>query len=328
MKNFSFLLIPVIFVCFLSVNSFGQKIGKYQTISLEASPELQKIVDSAIKQTITKFADKGVKAENLSVTLIDLRDASKFKSAAFRGEEKIYPASVSKLFYLVALHQWMENGKVKITPEIQRAMRDMIVDSSNEATQFIVDVITDTSSGAELSPKELEKWAYKRNAVNRYFTSLNYQNINVCQKTFCEDAYGREQQFRGKDGINRNKLTTNATARLMAEIVLGKAVTADRTKQMMELLKRDWEAKEGRVFDGDDQANGFTGIALKDLKMNGTKLWSKAGWTSTTRHDVAYIETPDGLKFVICVFTEKFANEKNIIPTIAKVVLEEFGKTK
>lgn len=328
MKNYSFLLIPVLFVCFLSVNLFGQKIGKYQTISLETSPELQKIVDSATSQTIDKFAGKGVKAENLSVTLIDLRDASKFKSASFRGEEKIYPASVSKLFYLVALHQWMENGKVKITPEIQRAMSDMIVDSSNEATQFIVDVITDTSSGAELSPKELEKWAYKRNAVNRYFTSLNYQNINVCQKTFCEDAYGREQQFRGKNGINRNKLTTNATARLMAEIVLGKAVTADRTKQMMELLKRNWEAKEGRVFDGDDQANGFTGIALKELNMSGTKLWSKAGWTSTTRHDVAYIETPGGLKFVLCVFTEKFANEKNIIPTVAKIVLEELAKTK
>ena len=203
----------------------------------------------------------------------------------------------------------------------------MIVDSSNEATQFIVDVVTDTSSGSELSPKDLEKWAFKRNAVNRYFTSLDYQNINVCQKTFCEDAYGREQQFRGKDGINRNKLTTNATARLMSEIVLGKAVTPDRTKQMLELLKRDWEAKEGKSFDGDDQAHGFTGIALNDLKLSGTKLWSKAGWTSTTRHDVAYIETPSGLKFVLCVFTTNFANERNIIPTVAKIVLEELGKT-
>ena len=321
MKTFSF---PLILILFLSANLFGQKVGKHQTVSVEPSADIQKIVDSATSQTIAKFADKGLKAENLSVTLIDLRDANRLKSGSFRGEEKIYPASVSKLFYLVALHQWLENGKVKSTPELQRATRDMIVDSSNEATQFIVDVITDTSSGKELSPKELEKWGFRRNAVNRYFTSLGYQNINVCQKTFCEDAYGREQQFRGKDGINRNKLTTNATARLMAEIALRKTVTTKRSDEMMELMKRDWE---GKVVDADDQTNGFTGIALKDLKLTGAKLWSKAGWTSTTRHDVAFIETPSGLKFVICVFTEKFANEKNIIPTVAKIVLDELGKS-
>lgn len=322
MKNFSFLLILILVFC---VNSFGQKIGKYETVSISPSADLQKLVDSAANQTIAKFADKGFKADNLSITLIDLNNPNKLTSGNFRGEEKVYPASVVKLFYLVALHQLMENGKVKITPEIQRAMRDMIVDSSNEATQFIVDVVTDTSSGSELSPKELEKWGFKRNAVNRYFTSLNYQNINVCQKTFCEDAYGREQQFRGKDGINRNKLTTNATARLMSEIVLGKAVTSDRTKQMLELLKRNWE---GTSTDPDDQAHGFTGIALNDLKLSGAQLWSKAGWTSTTRHDVAYIETPNGLRFVICVFTTNFANERNIIPTVAKIVLEELGKIK
>jgi hypothetical protein len=325
MKKTIFLLL---FVIVFSAALFGQKIGKYQTVRIESSADLQKLVDSAANQTISKFAGKGFKAENLSVTLIDLRDPNKLMSGSFRGEEKVYPASVCKLFYLVALHQWLENGKVKLTPEITRAVRDMIVDSSNEATQFIVDVVTDTSSGAELSPKELEKWGFKRNAVNRFFTGLDYQNINVCQKTFCEDAYGREQQFRGKDGINRNKLTTNATARLMAEIALGKAVTAERTRQMLDLLKRDWEAKEGRSFDGDDQAHGFTGIALQDLNLQGTKLWSKAGWTSTTRHDVAYIETPSGLKFVICVFTTDFASERNIVPEVAKIVLQNLGNVK
>ncbi len=325
MRKFSFFLISIFLICFLSIISYPQKVGKYPIVSVENSNELQTVVNQAVSETVTKFSSKGLKAENLSATVIDLSNAGKLKSGSFRGEEKIYPASVSKLFYLVALHQWMENGKVKLTPEIQRATRDMIVDSSNEATQFIVDVVTDTSSGAELSPKELEKWGFKRNVVNRYFTSLGYQNINVCQKTFCEDAYGREQQFRGKDGINRNKLTTNATARLMAEIALRKAVTANRSEQMMELMKRDWE---GEVKDKDDQTHGFTGIALKDLNLKGAKLWSKAGWTSTTRHDVAYIEMPNGLKYVICVFTTDFANERDILPNVAKNILQGVGKLK
>ena len=119
----------------------------------------------------------------------------------------------------------------------------MIVDSSNEATQYVLDVVTHTTGGYELPPKEMEEWQYKRNAVNRYFTSLGYSNINVNQKTFCEDAYGRESVSRGREGENRNKLTTDATARLLLEIT-GRAVTPERSKQMMELLKRDYEKEQ------------------------------------------------------------------------------------
>lgn len=306
----------------------AQKIGKYPIVSIESSGELQKIVETATNQTVAKFADKGVTPENLAVTLIDLRDAGNIKSGSHRGEEKVFPASIVKMYYLVAIHQWLENGKIKLTPEIERAIKDMVVDSSNEATQFIVDVLTDTSSGTELSPKELEKWGFKRNLVNRYFASLNYQNINVNQKTFCEGAYGREKQFRGKDSINGNRLTTNATARLMTEIALRQAVTANRSNQMLDLMKRDWEGTNSKVFDGEDQAKNFTGLALKELNLIGTKLWSKAGWTSTTRHDIAYLETANGLKFVICIFTTNFANEKNIIPHLAQGILQEIGATK
>jgi hypothetical protein len=97
---------------------------------------------------------------------------------------------------------------------------------------------------------------------------------------------------------------------------------------MMELLSRDWETKEGKVFDGDSQSHGFTGIALKDLNLQGAKLWSKAGWTSKTRHDAAYIELPNGAKFVLVVFTENHATERDIIPNVARNILKEFAKSK
>ncbi|MDQ3747393.1 MAG: class A beta-lactamase-related serine hydrolase, partial [Acidobacteriota bacterium] len=230
------------------------------------------------------------------------------------------------LFYMAALHRWLEDGRIKIaSPELQRGLKDMIVDSSNEATQYILDVLTDTSSGGELPAKEFETWSYKRNAVNRYFASLGYENINVNQKTFCEDAYGREQQFRNYKGENRNMLTTNATARLMSEIVLGKSVSAERSKQMLDLMKRDFS---GTTKDADDQAHGFTAIALNKLNLKDAKLWSKAGWTSKTRHDAAHIETPDGLKFVLVVFTENFAQERDIIPSIASRIIKNFKQTR
>src|SRR5262245_34056455 len=289
----------------------------------EKSQSLQDLVNRAAKTTLDRFADKKLEEKQLSITLIDLRDSQHPVTASFRGTERVYPASVVKLFYLVAAQRWLEEKKTEETPELTRALRDMIVDSSNEATQYVVDVLTHTTGGYELPPKEMEEWQDKRNAVNRYYTSLGYSNINVNQKTFCEDAYGRERVSRGPNGENRNKLTTDATARLLMEIVTGKAAPPARTAKMMELLKRDYAGKSN---DADDQGHGFTGIALAGL--DGVKLWSKAGWTSTTRHDAAYLELPDGAKFVLVTFTTDHANDRDIIPTVARVVLEGLKNVK
>ena len=285
------------------------------------SPALQSMVDAAAQAAIAKFSATGFKAENLSVTLIDLRDPNNLQQANFRGEEKVYPASVVKMFYLAAIHRWLADGKIKDSPELRRGLKDMIVSSSNDATQYIFDVLTGTSSGGELAPKKMAQWAFKRNAVNRYYAALGYRNINVNQKTFCEDSYGREHVFRGANGENRNKLTTNATARLLAEIALRRAVDAEHSEQMLALLTRDPYTPNSK--DPDDQAHGFTGIALKDFP--GVRLWSKAGWTSTTRHDAAYIEMPDGGRFVLVTFTTDFANERDIIPTVAAAIIKNMA---
>lgn len=285
---------------------------------------LQELVDRAAKTTLDRFADKKLEAKQLSITLINLRDPQRPESASFRGSEKVYPASVVKLFYLVAAQRWLEEKKIEETPELTRALRDMIVDSSNEATQYVVDVITHTTGGYELPSSEMEEWQSRRNAVNKYYQSLGYKNINVNQKTFCEDAYGRERVSRGPKGENRNMLTTDATARLLMEIVTGKATAnPQRTSLMRGLLKRDFS---GKSTDSDDQAHGFTAIALAGKE--GAKLWSKAGWTSTTRHDAAYVELPDGNKFVLVTFTTDHANEREIIPTVARIVLDEIANVR
>jgi beta-lactamase class A len=285
------------------------------------SPELQSLVDAAARAALKKFADKKLTESQLAITVIDLRDPARPTQGSFRGDERVYPASVVKLFYLVYAHRLLEDGRLKETEELKRALHDMIVDSSNDATGYVLDMITDTTSGKELPPAEMRKWLQKRDAVNRYFASLGYANINTNQKTFCEDAYGRERFSRGAKGENRNKLTTNAVARLLAEIATDRAVTPARSAAMRGLLKRDFA---GESKDADDQAHGFTGIALKDFP--GARLWSKAGWTSTTRHDAAYVELANGARFVVVTFTENQANERDIVPAVARAVIEHFNK--
>jgi beta-lactamase class A len=297
----------------------------YKQPNLVESEKLQSILSSSIDEVLAAFPNKAFDAKDIAATLIDLRDPNAWQTANVRGGERIYPASVIKMFYMAALERQLEDGKITMTPELNRGLQDMIVVSSNEATQYILDVLTDSSSGAELPQKEFDKWQYRRNRVNRFFASMGYSNINVNQKTFCEDAYGIEQQSRNYKGENRNMLTTNAVARLLSEIVEGRMNTPERTKAMMDLMKRD-PFKE--TADPDDQGHGFTGKLFVDRKMTDAKLWSKAGWTNTARHDAAYIETADGLKFVIVIFTEHHANDKDVIPGVVGKVIDGMREMK
>ncbi|MFM8471421.1 MAG: serine hydrolase [Limisphaerales bacterium] len=277
------------------------------------APRLQAVVDSAVAEARKQFPK--LQSNQIAVTLVDLRDPAKPARGSHRGGDKIYPASVIKLFYLAAAHRWMEDAKLTDTPELRRAMSDMIVHSYNEATHYVIDLLTGTTSGPELSDADIKEWFDKRNAVNRHFTSLGYTGVNANKKPWCEGPYGRETQAIKLFEPKRNMLTTDDTARLMTEIVTSKCVSTKRSGEMMALLKRDPFSKEK---DADSQSK-FTGSALPE----GAKLWSKAGWTSQTRHDCAYVELADGRKYVLVTFTVDHAGERGIIHAVARKVVEE-----
>lgn len=275
-------------------------------LAQEAKP-LQEMLDKTVAATFENFP--ALKKEELAITAIDLKERGHPQSATYRGDVPIYPASVVKLFYLEAAHRWMEDGKLKESDELRRAMKDMIVLSYNEATHYVLDMLTETTGGPELPAAEMEKWAEKRNAVNRYFKARGFEKINVNQKPWCEGPYGRDRIFVGQNYTNRNMLTADATAKLLLEIATDAAVSPTRSRQMLELMARKLDAKgEG------GQVRGFTGEGLP----TGSKLWSKAGWTSSTRHDAALVELPGGKRFILVTFTINNASNGEIIPFVAK----------
>jgi beta-lactamase class A len=284
---------------------------------MSSSPPLQALTDRAVENTLAEFRDQKLLAGQLAVTLVDLREPAQPRSANVRGAVPIYPASVIKLFYLAAAHRWLEDGRLVDTPELRRAMKDMIVDSSNDATHYVIDLLTGTTSGPELSEDELKVWFEKRGAVTRYFASLGYLDINASKKPWGDGPYGRESQAIRLFEPKRNMLTTDATARLLGEIATGRCVTSARSAEMMALLARDPSTKDP---DPDQQAK-FSGPALPA----GAKLWSKAGWTSQTRHDAAYVELPTGAKFVLVVFTTDHANTRGIIPSVVRTTVAGMG---
>jgi Beta-lactamase enzyme family len=241
---------------------------------------------------------------------------------SYRGGEKIYPASIVKLFYLVALQEWLEKGMTNASVEVDRAVQDMIVDSSNDATSLIIDILSGTTSGPELPAEPFKAWQQQRNIVNRYFQSLGWpelDKININQKPWGNGPYGRERAFVGTMYENRNMLTTEATARLLHSLVAGIAVSSSRSQAMLNLLQRDL-ATAALVPSGgeENQVNGFLGAGLPA----GSRLWSKAGWTSTVRHDAAYLEIPERLPMLLVVFTEGMADNRQILPSIVEKMLQ------
>lgn len=269
-----------------------------------------------------EFADKGLTAEGLSISVVDMtgrRPGGGLPAGSYRGDVSYYPASVVKVFYLVYYEAEKEAGRLKDTPELVRAVRDMITVSSNDATGFVVDAITETTSGPEIeSQRTWKKWIEKRNSVNRFFLARGYGDLNANQKTFCEDAYGREQVFRD-GGRNRNRMTPDAVARLFKEIARGEIVGPAGTGEMLALLARDITP---------DQP--YDDLELEDARLAGrrlppgTRLWSKSGDAYDFHHLVARVAIPGGSDFVIAAFTKGVKTEPGVIPRIYEKVGAHF----
>jgi len=97
--------------------------GSGAAAGIGQSADLQKALDRAVQMALQKFADKKLGTNQIALTLVDLRDPQHPAQASYRGGEQIYPASVIKLFYLVAVHRWLEDGKLRDSEELRRAMR-------------------------------------------------------------------------------------------------------------------------------------------------------------------------------------------------------------
>ena len=206
------------------------------------SPELDAFLATVAAETVAEFGKAGLTAEGLSIVVIDITDptpVSTFPAGAYRGDASYYPCSVVKLCFLAVYESQKESGRLSDSPELARAVHDMITVSSNDATGLVVDTITGTTSGPEIAdPREWERWKEKRNAVNDFFRARGYKDLNANQKTFCEDAYGREQAFR-EGGKNRNRMTSGRGGADLQGDRPGRDGLAAFTDEMLALLSRE-----------------------------------------------------------------------------------------
>ena len=272
-------------------------------------------VDAELGAKVTRAADASLKifprltADNLAVSVVDLTKSDAPIRADYHGDTSFYPASLIKLFFMVETYH-----QGHLTPEIERALREMIRVSDNDAAAFLVDILTDTTSGSELDGKALEEFIERRRKLNRYFASVGY-DVSVFIKPWSFGPFGRDLQIMGENKVNRNRASANSVASLLLWIVRRHAISAQASEAMLLLLERPLAPPRP----DENQVKDFFGESLPE----GSRLWSKEGGTSEVRHDAVYVELPGGRKFIVVILTRGAADDKTLLPAIGKHLLEE-----
>ena len=273
------------------------------------NPALVLAAQHAAEQTLKDFPK--LTADNLAISIIDVTKPSTVDRGDWHGDAPFYPASVVKLYIMAEVfHQKLEGDK-----EVQRALGEMIRLSDNDATAFLLDLVSDTCPGPDLEGRALNKFLEKRRVVNHWFAGMGY-DISAMAKPWSFGPFGREKQLLGGDARpNRNRSSANSFASFLLWVVRKRAVSPSASDAMMALLERPLTPARA----DENQVKEFIGESLPA----GSRQWSKAGWTSEVRHDAAYVELPTGRKLILVIMTRGTADDVKLIPAITKNVLGE-----
>lgn len=260
---------------------------------------------------LERFGDQGLRPDNFGFVALRENGFGEMPDGfSYRGDWRCYPCSLVKAFHLVHVLNAIDAGRIADDAELSRAMRDMILWSSNTGTNYVIDVITGTTGDTLLEGAEFEAWRDRRETLNRFFHDLGwpeFQNCNITQKLMDDVRYGREAQYAGRSGDYLNALTPLAAAKLFHAIFAGAVPLSDAARARAQgILLRDRDSAEAKQphFQVADFLGG--GVPAE------ARIWSKAGqnsWTGDPRasyykHDLIRIALPGKAPIILCLMTQ------------------------
>lgn len=253
---------------------------------------------------------------------------------AHRAMIPIYPCSLVKAFHLIHSLAALDEGRITAHGELDRAMRDMILWSSNTATNYVIDILTGTTGDTLLEGAEYLDWMSKRERLNRFFWRLGWEEWDGCriaQKLMDDTRYGREARFAAEGGDNLNRLTALAAARLLWELFEGDLPLSPPARgRARAILSRNPAGPD--AADPNYQLAEYLGGALPA----GVEVWSKAGhnlWTgdpatSWFKHDMIRITAPGRAPLIVVAMTEGKAlaeGAPGLLPRLGRLVWDMAG---
>ena len=278
---------------------------------------------SCLKGILDRFEKEGRPnlQKNIAITWIRYDNQTPSTSNGYgtgwNSNKNYYPASIVKIVYAVATQIWIQKDLIVDSEELRRALFEMIANSSNDATSYILDLLTGTTSGPCLNEQNFESWKIQRELINNWLEQLQWSEVkdwNCSQKTWNEGPFGREKDFYGKKNENRNSMTTDGSARIFESLMTNKIIPKVENEHLKQLFQRSLDPVI-RKKDLENQVDGFLGEGLPFA----SKLWSKAGLMSEVRHDVAWWEAPNKNPMLAVVFTtgKELVKDQFLLPAIS-----------
>jgi len=283
---------------------------------------------SCLKGILDRFEKEGRPnlQKNIAITWIRYDNQSPSPSNGYgtgwNSNKNYYPASIVKIVYALATQIWIKKDLIVDSEELRRALYEMIANSNNDATSYILDLLTGTTSGPSLNEQNFEAWKIQRKLINNWLEELQWpeiKNWNCSQKTWNEGPFGREKDFYGKSNENRNRMTTEGSARIFESLMTNEMLPKVDSDKFIKVFQRSLDPIS-RKKDLENQVDGFLGEGLPLA----SKLWSKAGLMSEVRHDVAWWEAPNKNPMLAVVFTtgKELVKDQFLLPAISS----EFNK--
>ncbi|PLZ31529.1 hypothetical protein CBP27_20855 [Fischerella thermalis WC542] len=115
----------------------------------------------------------------------------------------------------------------------------------------------------------------------------------------------------------------------MYEIFTGQAVGPEYSEQMASLLTRDLRPEAWKLQPPNpDEFNPVENFLGESLASDADQIVfaSKAGWTSASRQEVAYVATKNRkTRYIIAIFgeTPAYAASQNAFPDISRLVFDQ-----
>ncbi len=248
-----------------------------------------------------------------------------------RGDVPIYPCSLVKSFHLIHALAALDEGRIEAHGELDRALRDMILWSSNTATNYVIDILTGTTGDTLLDGAEYLDWMSKREKLNRFFWRMGWpewEGCRIAQKLMDDTRYGRDARFAGASGQNLNRLTALAAARLMWDLFYGEMpLSAPVRARAQALLTRDPMGPD--AGNPGYQLAGYLGgdlpVGVSVASKAGHNLWTGDANTSWFKHDMIRMSAPGKRAVIAVVMTEGqdlAEGRDEVFPALGRMIWE------
>jgi hypothetical protein len=277
--------------------------------SLVLSKKVEEWVDEALGTVM------GLNKEDVAVSFIELcrESGGPPHLGSFQGDIPMFASGASKLVYAVALGHKLQQNNESLDGKMRSDLRAMVADGDAGATNRVVDAISGTQSGGELSGGDYRYFVKKRNYANWMFQSIGFQNFNVNQKVWIGDPSPRDLQLLGaKQNLNyanSNRMTSNQAAALLfllnENAVISRKFSCD--------LKDDMTRQVTQVKRGT-----LAGIAAG--LPHGSRMVSIQGYTKQDFNDIALVTLPSSKSYILAVMTRYNEYPTNFVPNISRIV--------